>query len=301
MYYTINEETARRAREMNSYREYIAGSATENYKGAVNLAAEIAERQKQKVDPIYHDKIDYLLDLYARKLADNTNRMNAVDASYPSILVAGGSGISVSKKEKQNARRDSCMKEYNEIQSILDKIKSTGTGGIMSDDKRAIEKLKIKLEQLERAQETMKAVNAYYRKYKTLDGCTDLSPRAIEEIKADMARSWRTEPKPFESYSLTNNNANIKRTRERIAELEKEQQRAESGAAKDITGNGYTLTENADLMRIQFIFDDKPDESTRTLLKSNGFKWAPSQGAWQRMLNNNGRYAAKRVMQALSA
>ena len=51
--------------------------------------------------------------------------------------------------------------------------------------------------------------------------------------------------------------------------------------------------------RIQFLFDDKPDEDTRSLLKSHGFRWAPSEGAWQRLLNDNGRSAARAVKAAL--
>ena len=30
-------------------------------------------------------------------------------------------------------------------------------------------------------------------------------------------------------------------------------------------------------------------------LKANGFKWAPSAGAWQRQLNGNAMYAANRI------
>ena len=49
----------------------------------------------------------------------------------------------------------------------------------------------------------------------------------------------------------------------------------------------------------QWPIDGKPDEQTRAELKSWGFKWAPSQGAWQRMLNDNGRYAAEQVRKTL--
>ena len=52
-------------------------------------------------------------------------------------------------------------------------------------------------------------------------------------------------------------------------------------------------------MRVQLVFDGKPDNETRDLLKKNGFKWAPSQGAWQRQLNNAGKYAAHTVMNVL--
>ena len=65
----------------------------------------------------------------------------------------------------------------------------------------------------------MKAVNAYYRKHGTLDGCPHLSPENIENLKADMASGWHYEKKPFQSWELSNNNAEIRRVRQRIESL----------------------------------------------------------------------------------
>ena len=108
---------------------------------------------------MYHEKIDSLLDTYARKLAANMNHGYEIDARVPSILIAGGSNFPVRQKEKQNAARDSNMQEWQYIQGLLDKIRSTGMGGIRQDDPQAIPKLQKKLAGLEKAQETMKAVN----------------------------------------------------------------------------------------------------------------------------------------------
>ena len=52
---------------------------------------------------------------------------------------------------------------------------------------------------------------------------------------------------------------------------------------------------NKEENRLQLIFDDKPPEEQRLALKSEGFKWAPSQGAWQRQLNQNAIRAAARL------
>jgi hypothetical protein len=46
---------------------------------------------------------------------------------------------------------------------------------------------------------------------------------------------------------------------------------------------------------LQLFFDEKPTEQQRAQLKSNGFKWAPSQDAWQRQLTDNAIYAAGRL------
>lgn len=298
MYYNINEAAAKRAKEANSFSSYREGSATEAYRRMVDEAKEIAERQKQRVDEMYHDKIDYYLDLYARKLADNLNHGYEIDGRVPSILIAGASNFPVRKKEKQNAARDTNMEEYQRIQGLLDKIKSIGTGGIMSDDKNAIAKLTAKMESLQQLQERMKKVNAYYRKNKTLEGCPDLDEASKRQLGAIVIR---TRDVPYPGWVLSNNNANIHRIKERIEQLEKEAQRAAADPnAGTVEGDGYVLTENAEIGRIQFIFDGKPDAEIRELLKSHGFRWAPSQNAWQRMLNDNGRYAAKKIIESMT-
>ena len=54
----------------------------------MDKAAAIAEQQKSRVDPMYHEKIDHLLDTYARKLAENMNQGFAIDARVPSVMIA---------------------------------------------------------------------------------------------------------------------------------------------------------------------------------------------------------------------
>ena len=50
-----------------------------------------------------------------------------------------------------------------------------------------------------------------------------------------------------------------------------------------------------DANRLQVFFDEIPPEDVRSALKSNGFHWARSAGAWQRQLSANAIYAASRV------
>ncbi len=291
IYYTINESAARRANDMNSFSDYKPGSATAEYRQMVDKAVEIGERQKKRVDPMYHEKIDSLVDTYARKLAENMNSSFSIEARVPSILIAGGSNFPVRKKEKQNAARDRNMGEWNEIQGLLDKIRSTGMGGISADDPQAIQKLEAKLEKLQSAQDTMKAVNAYYRKHKTLDGCPNLSAERIEIMKGEMSSQWHIQDKPYPSWALSNNNAEIRRVKGRIAELTRKQETAYAGWEFD----GGTVEANREDNRLQIFFEEKPDEKTRETLKENGFRWSPKAGAWQRQLNDNAIYVADRL------
>ena len=126
-------------------------------------------------------------------------------------------------------------------------------------------------------------------KHKTLEGCPVLSAEEIGKLQSSMASDWRKNPVPYPSYLLTNNNANIRRTRQRIEDLKSQSEYA--GWA--FPGGRAEINEGEN--RLQLFFEEKPSEEQRRELKSNGFKWAPSQGAWQRQLTKNAIYAAGRM------
>lgn len=290
-YYQINEDTARRAKEMRSFDDYVVGTATLEYKREVDKAAARVESAKAGVDVQYHEKMDAMFNKFCRRLADNYNKDNEISTRCPSIMIAGPAKFPIRKKEKQNAAWEKNRNDYQNIMKYLDKICSVGRGGISSDDPHAIDKLKQKLENLEEKQKLMKAVNAYYRKNKSLDGCSLLTPTEIAKIQSDMNSLWNYENKPYISYELKNNNANIRRIKSRIDFLEHQAQAVLNGWSFD----GGEVVMNKEMNRVQIFYDDKPDKDVRNNLKSYGFKWAPSVKAWQKQLNNNGICAAKKV------
>ena len=59
--------------------------------------------------------------------------------------------------------------------------------------------------------------------------------------------------------------------------------------------DGGKAEPNTDINRLQLFFDEKPSADQRSELKLNGFRWAPSEQAWQRQLNENAIYAASRM------
>lgn len=273
---------------MNSFDDYRPGSATAEYRRYVDKAVQLAERQKSRVDPMYHDKIDSLLDTYARKLAANMNASYSIEARVPSIMISGGGNFPVRQKEKQNAAWDRNMQEWQYIQGLLDKIRSTGMGGISADDPQAIQKLEKKLESLTKAQENMKAINAYYRKHKSLDGCPFVSPEQAQRLVSKMRHYDRV---PYPTWALSNNNAEIRRLKNRIADLSKKQ---EIGFVGWEFEGGKVEANTAD-NRLQIFFEEKPDATTREELKGNGFRWSPRAEAWQRQLNDNAYYASNHI------
>ena len=172
---------------------------------------------------------------------------------------------------------------------------------IKSGDADAIEQLQKKLEKAEALQAEMKAVNAYYRKNKTLKGYKDYSDEKAEKL--DEAIKSSMYGVPFPPYALQNNNAKIRNTKARIAQLERLKKEAETATEQqkeEYQTDLFEVIENAEIMRLQLKFEGKPDADTRTVLKRHGFKWSPKNGVWQRQLTNNAKYAAKQVIKELS-
>ena len=59
--------------------------------------------------------------------------------------------------------------------------------------------------------------------------------------------------------------------------------------------DGGEIVKNAELNRLQIVFDEIPGEEIRDELKRNGFRWSPSNQAWQRQLTPNAEAAARRI------
>lgn len=299
VYFPINEKDARQARGMWSFTPYESGSTTREYRAAVDeaydLADEAASRNENAGERAYA-----IAERYSKRMAEYFNRDISINLMCPSVMICGPANFPVKKKNRQIAAFDDNREFFNETQKLLDKIKSISNGSelIKSSDEDCIERLEYKLETLKALQEKMKSANIAIRKKDKEEGNLDLlalgySPDQIKELRTPDFGGRIGYP----AYMLQNNNQEIHRVEERINSLKEIK---ENGVIEEETEN-YTYREDSEIMRIQFIFEDKPDEETRNILKNNGFKWAPSQGAWQRQLTSNGKHAARRVKEALKA
>lgn len=218
IYYEINEQSARSAHEMMSFRDYKEGSLTVEYKGyvdeAYDLADKVAESRPEEADRVYG-----IADRYSKKMAANLNDRSRIGCMCPSVMICGPANFPVRKKEKQNAASDRNYQEFQEIQKMLSRIRSIGNGKgiIKSGDVDAVERLEKKL-----TEGNTESENTYFR-----------------------------------------------------------------------------TVENAEIMRLQLFFDDKPESNVRDVLKKNGFRWSRKNNCWQRQLTDNARYSLERVEKEL--
>jgi hypothetical protein len=164
---------------------------------------------------------------------------------------------------------------------------------ISSDDPEAITKLKEKIANAEKSQEMMKGFNKCLRT-KNNEGMIKLgfTQTQIDELcKPDFMGHVG-----FANYALTNNNGNIHRMKERLAHLEKH---STDTTTETLKGN-IKILDNVELNRLQIFFPDVPSYNTRLELKSNGFRWSPSEGAWQRQRSNHATYMANQIVDKIT-
>lgn len=297
IYYEINEEMAKRAKAMYSFSDYEDGSETAAYRSRVDEVYSEGAKATERTSPEHHEYIQYLCDKFAKKYAEYVNKGFSIDMQCPSVMICGAGNFPLKKNKKQNAARESHWKYYNEkIIPIVDKIQKLGTGAevISASDPLALEKLNDKLENLLEEQSRMKLENVYYRKNHTMIGYEGISDEEAKKMDCYIAE-YNGSRAPHMSFSLTNINNKIKATKQRIHDLSTIKEKG----TKETETDYFKIIENAETMRLQLVFDGKPDDKVRAILKSNGFRWSPKNKARQRQLTNNARWSVKQVIRAI--
>lgn len=124
-------------------------------------------------------------------------------------------------------------------------------------------------------------------------------PQAINKLKEKLERleNERASIKAREhsTWELTNIGATIRETKKRIERLEK----LDNIDFKEINLENGKVIHNKEINRIQFLFDNIPDEETRKTLKSQGFRWSRYEKAWQREFNFNCIRATRSIVKEI--
>ena len=106
-------------------------------------------------------------------------------------------------------------------------------------------------------------------------------PQAIIKLKEKLERleneKASIKAREHSTWELTNIGATIRETKKRIERLEK----LENIEFQEINFENGKVIHNKEINRIQFLFDNIPDEDTRKILRSRYEK------AWQRVFNLN--------------
>lgn len=221
------------------------------------------------------NKIDELCQQYgvdSQKLKDKHFRL-ALDYLYAesrclSWAITGPARFPVKTQEKRQA---TCEDKLNRLVYFEDNIekylKKITRQAETQDDKKA--KWLKQIEDLKARQEMMKDVNKLIRQGK--------KDEAEKKYNITLEKNWFGNY-GFESFELRNNLVNIKRLEDQVKTIDC--CREKSGLNFEFAGGKVEY--DAEEIRYNIFFDEKPDEIMRIKLKSHGFKWSPRRGAWTR-------------------
>lgn len=230
-------------------------------------------------------------------LLKNYKEMISIRSRTFSTAITGGAGITARKianNESLMQREYEKLKIHNqELEKLKNKLakiaKNTPADQyekgevVKSVDVNAIAKLQDKIKQLEEKKEYIYRQQKAEKEYKK---SKDSSVFEKYDIKKEDVEQMLDEINRY-GYALYSNpaniNAEIRRIRERITGLEKNQSKGE----EEILIEGGKIVKNGATQRLQIFFDGIPDKDVREKLKKHAFKWAPSVKAWQRTLTPN--------------
>jgi len=215
-----------------------------------------------------------------------------------SPMIAGPAKFPTGKMQKLNRYADNHYNEFRQwreraLKAIERNFKPETTP--LSE----LETAKKNLAEREKLQGLMKEANKIIRSKK------DVTNRLVELLKVSEARAIELQQPDycgrvgFEDFRLTNNNAEIRRLKERVKILEEKAKKAAANEIVEYEINGIKVVENSVEDCLQLFFDGIPSEEIRREIKSNGFKWSPLGGCWQRKLTGNAIFYIKHYLPKL--
>lgn len=277
------------------------------------------EQKQQRRRQLYADRSASLRQEAARLLSEARKMGSVIPFGQPIIVGHHSERSDRAYRARITRRYEQSFEAEQKADYYAQKAASVGLGGISSDDPDAIEKLREKLAVMKAEQALMVAANKIIKKFfrnrdlsdaeklkadmeATLPSLTDLGlsgPQALQLFAPDFCGR-----RGYPDYKLTNNNGNMRRVQQRIAELERRQQLREDLASKSEAGaailkteeiEGLKIVQDVDENRVLLFFPGKPSATVRAACKRNGFRWSPTRGAWSRMLAVGAIWAADNV------
>jgi len=183
---------------------------------------------------------------------------------------------------------------YERSQELKSRAKSIEDNtSIFSDDPEATEKIGDRIAKLEALQEQYKAVNVAYKKF--LKDPASLDTSNIPESTKTLLRNFKPEwsgDKPIPAYRLTNNNANIRRLKERAQVVERKQATADSEQVINGVRIEYVPSEN----RVRLHFPcARVSHETYKELQHAGFRHSKTLECFSAFYNANAKYYAEQI------
>lgn len=217
-----------------------------------------------------------------------------------SSMITGPARFPTRKAEKANRSEENHYTLWQEWRkrakkAIVRKIQPVKT--FVSE----LDRYKADLAGMQRNHELMKACNIIIKRAKGKDCVPELMAAGLSEENARKIITPNFCGRiGYAAFSLTNNNANMKRVEGMIKTLEQKETAREINPVTKYTFEGGEMVIDYDVDRIQIYFTNRPTSEELAAWKAKGlnsFNWSPSIKAWQRKITGNALHAVKYMLQ----
>lgn len=228
---------------------------------------------------------------YREKYIDHLRTWAARKARCMSPMITGPANFPVASNRKS---MNSEQKAWEEFRAWRDRYIHRATAVKTKSPEEDLDDALKQLEMERAYHEMMLGVNRIIRSKKTDD---EKKARIIEEyelLEKNVLALLTAEPpyRPgFESFTLSNHNALVKRLEEKVLTMKARIQRKET--FKPIAFDGGSI--NIENDRVVIYHDSKPPRETIEALKTHGFRWSPHWSCWCRKHTANALRDAKMV------
>lgn len=233
-------------------------------------------------------------DIYEPRFVQHYKEWMRAQSRCFSSLVTGAGNFNQRQHQKRNDAERAARKRLEEwkektVKRLNRKERLVGMA--------EVERLTAELEKCEDVHQKMKAVNAICRKKITEEEMVNLivgdvgikEEQAKELVYPDPDRGIYA--KGFASYQLSLNLAKIKDLKAKIARHEKLACKED----RTVEFDRFVIEMCYSEERIRIRHAERPSREEVAMLKSNAFKWSPSNQAWQRQMTHNAMYAVWRM------
>lgn len=234
-------------------------------------------------------KLPETLERYKSKYEKLLSSWLHSESNCASSFITGGSNFPVARMQKRRNWAEGHYQEFTEWRAKALKA-------IARDLKEPVDELEMNRKKLATEEEThalMVQANKIIRKGENITGQLQALGWNQSTINKVLTPDFANRI-GFAAYVLQNSNARIKQYKARIEVLEQKQVNLTNENTEfEFSAGRVVLNFQAD--RVQILYNEKPAPEIISNLKSNGFRWSPSNKAWQRQLTEAGKYATQKI------
>ncbi|MCH2194733.1 hypothetical protein [Kordia sp.] len=228
---------------------------------------------------------------YKAKFIEKFSKWMSAKSRCISSMITGPSNFPVRRAQKYSNWADGAYNDFEKWRTKYFKAVNRVPTKSPEDELEIAEK---RLEELKIDQIEYKEINKAARKSK-IDNIPELTKYLLElgfqeKHLLKLGGHWKELKIP--SFVLTNNNATIKRTEEKVKIMQSRIERKSTWEDIEFEGGYVTIEDD----RVKIFHDEKPKKEIIKELKSKGFRWSPNWRCWTRKHTENAIYTVNRLL-----